>query len=95
MPAHLQRNVNIGMGLGFALQLAGFFLPELSPVPSEIGTAIIIGGLPAFVWGAMNYAQGKGRSPWFGLLGLLGVLGFIVLIILPPQESDPLPDTGA
>jgi hypothetical protein len=83
MPAQLQRNANIGVGLGFALQFSGLFLPDLLRVPIEIGLALVLCGLPAFVWGAMNYAEGKGHSRWFGLFGLLGILGFIALIVLP------------
>jgi uncharacterized membrane protein len=91
MPAHLQRNANIGVGLGFVLQLSGLFLPDISPLSVEIGLALMLAGFPAFVWGAINYAQGKGHSKWFGLLGLFGILGYIALIVLPPQESEPLP----
>ncbi len=92
MPARLQRNANIGVGWGFVLQLAGSFLPDITHVPVEIGWVLILAGLPAFVWGAMNYAQGKGRSPWFGLFGLLGILGFIVLVVLFPRNSEALPN---
>jgi hypothetical protein len=79
------------VGLGFVLQLSGLILPDISRVPIEIGVALVLFGLPAFVWGAMNYAEGKGYSQWFGLFGLLGILGFIALAVLPPQESEPLP----
>ncbi len=94
MPAQRQRNVNIGVGLGFALQFSGLFLPDISRVPTEIGLALVLCGLPAFVWGAMNYSEGKGHSRWFGMLGLLGILGFIALIVLPPQQSEPVPNEG-
>ena len=94
MPAHLRRNANIGVGLGFILQLFGLFLPDISHAPIEIGLALMLAGFPAFVWGAMNYAQGKGHSQWFGLLGLLGILGFIALVVLPPMESNSLANEG-
>jgi hypothetical protein len=94
MPVQLQRNANIGVGLGFVLQLGGSFLPEVVDVPIEIGMAFTLAGVPAFVWGAIHYAQGKKHSSWFGLLGVLGILGFIVLILLPPQESEPLSDAA-
>jgi hypothetical protein len=95
MPARIQRNVNIGVGLGFVLQLVGSFLPNISRIPNEIGLGLILAGLPAFVWGGMNYAQGKGQSQWFGLFGFLGILGFILLALLPPRESESLPSEGS
>jgi uncharacterized membrane protein len=95
MPAQLQRNANIGVGWGFVLQFSGLFLPDILPVPIEIGLALVLCGLPAFVWGAMNYAEGKGHSRWFGLFGLLGILGFIALVVLPSRIVDPLPNEGA
>ena len=94
MPAQLQRNANIGVALGFVFQLFGLFLPDILHVPSEIGLALMLLGFPAFVWGAMNYSQGKKYSQWLGLLGLLGILGFIALVVLPPHETQPLPNEG-
>ena len=94
MPAHLQTNANIGVGLGFVLQLAGFFLPEIAQVRFEISLALILAGLPAFVWGGMHYAQGKGHSRSLGLLAILGILGLIVLILLPHRESEPVVNEG-
>ena len=94
MPPHLQTNANIGVGLGFVLQLAGFFLPEIAQVRFEISLALILAGLPAFIWGGMHYAQGKGHSRSLGLIAIAGILGLIVLILLPRQESDPLSNTG-
>ena len=92
MPAHLRRNANVGVGLGFVLQLAGFFLPDISPIPFEVGFALVLAGFPAFAWGAMSYAQGKGYPQWFGLFGLLGIFGYIVLVVLPSRNSVPLPN---
>lgn len=94
MPAQSQTNANNGVGLGFVLQLAGFFLPEISPISIEIGLALILGGLIAFVWGGMHYAQGKGYSKSLGLLAIVGILGFIVLILLPHRELKRLPNEG-
>ncbi len=94
MPAQSQTNANNGVGLGFVLQLAGFFLPEIAQVPFRIGLALVLAGLPAFVWGGMHYAQGKGYSKSLGLLAILGTLGFMVLILIPHHESEPLPDKG-
>jgi hypothetical protein len=94
MPAHLQTNANLGMALGFVLQLAGSLLPETRLVPFETGLALILAGLPAFVWGGMHYAQGKGHSKSLGLLAILGILGLIVLILLPHRESEPVANDG-
>ena len=94
MPALLQTNANIGVGLGFVLQLAGIFLPEIAQVSFDTSLALILAGIPAFVWGGMHYAQGKGYSRSLGLLAILGVLGLIVLILLPHRESEPVPGSG-
>ncbi len=94
MPPRLQSNTNIGVGLGFVLQLAGFFVPEIMQVPFGIGLALILAGLAAFIWGGMHYAQGKGYSRSLGLLAVLGVLGLIVLILLPNRESEPVTNSG-
>ena len=94
MPSQLQTNANNGVGLGFVLQLAGFFLPEISPIFIEIGLALILGGLIAFVWGGMHYAQGKGYSKQLSLLAILGILGLVVLILLPHRELKCLPNEG-
>ena len=94
MPAHLQTNANVGVGLGFVLQLAGFFLPEIAQVHFEISLALILAGLAAFVWGGMHYAQGKGHSRSLGFLAILGVLGLIVLVLLPHRESEAVVHEG-
>lgn len=86
MSPQLQRNANIGVGLGFVLQLVGFFLPEFNGDLLGIGLAIIIAGLAIFVWGTIHFAKGKGYSTRLGLLGILGISGLIVLILLPHLE---------
>jgi len=91
MPEQLRKKVNIGVGLGFVLQLAGLFL---AGIPIEISWALILSGLIAIVWGTMHYAQGKGYSQLLGLLGIGGILGLIVLILLPHNEVEPTPTNG-
>lgn len=88
MPPHLRTKANIGIGLGIFLQLAGFFLPGLGHVPFEVGLALILGGLPAFVWGGIHYAEGKGQSRSLGLLATLGLLGLVLLVLLPHRQSE-------
>ena len=75
--------------IGFLLiSLAGLILFEIAQVRFEIGLALILAGIPAFVWGGMHYAQGKGHSRSLGWLAVLGLVGLIVLILLPHQECE-------
>lgn len=97
MIAEKQTKSNIGVGVGFVIALGGRLL---------VGTAhqnqglLIIGGILSligtviFIWGCVNYAQGKGYSPWLGLLGLLSCLGLIVLVVLPDKNKDGDPPPG-
>ncbi len=80
---------NIGVGVGIVLQLAA----EL--VPSRIGDAgkifaliLMLVGAVFFVWGCMNYADGKDHSRWLGFLGLLSCIGLIILIFLPDHHKE-------
>ena len=88
MSPKLQSRVNTGIGLGFVLQLAGLFLPGIMQIRFEVSLALLLAGLPAFVWGGMHYAQGKGHPRSLGLLAVLGILGLIVLILLPHRELE-------
>ena len=94
MPAKMRANANIGVGFGSVLQLAGMFLPEVAQVPNDIGLACVLASIPAFVWGGMHYAQGKGYARSLGLLAILSILGLIVLVLLPHQESEPVTNSG-
>ncbi len=77
---------NIGVGIGFLLQLAGFFLAQTGDSAAIYGLVLILVSIPVFIWGCMNYAEGKGHSMWVGLVGLAGIIGLIVLIVLPDQD---------
>ncbi|HIA18083.1 MAG TPA: hypothetical protein EYM91_00015 [Acidobacteria bacterium] len=79
---------NVGVGIGSVLQLAGFFLVETVETAKVAGLVLILISLPVFVWGCMNYAEGKGYSKSVGLLGLGSIIGLIVLIVLPEEGSD-------
>jgi len=79
---------NIGVGVGIVLQVAGFLLSRVEGIGAIIGTLLILGSLPVFIWGCMNYAEGKGHSKWVGLVGLAGCIGLIVLIVLPDQHKE-------
>jgi hypothetical protein len=75
---------NIGVGIGVVIQLAGLKLFG----PADIRTILaILLSLPVFIWGCMNYAEGKGQSKWVGLVGLAGIVGLVVLIVLPDEHK--------
>ena len=78
---------NIGVGLGIILQLVGRMLAAQNESLAFVGLALTLVGLVFFVWGCMNYAEGKGHSKWLGLLGLLSCIGLIVLIFLPDRNK--------
>ncbi len=82
------------MGIGFVLQLAGLFLPGAAQVPVLIGVLLVLASLPVFIWGAMNYAEGKGHSKWVGLVAVGGIVCLIILIILPDQKGEAMPTAG-
>ena len=77
-------NTNIGVGLGFLLEILG----RLVFGGSWIGLVLILVGAVLFIWGCMNYAVGKGHSKWLGLLGLLSSIGLIILVILPDHHKE-------
>jgi TRAP-type C4-dicarboxylate transport system permease small subunit len=84
----LQENktkTNIGVGVGILLQIAGRYVAaRTNPMAGLIMSLV---GLVFFIWGCMNYAEGKGHSKWLGLLGLLSCIGLIVLIVLPDHNK--------
>jgi len=77
-------NTNIGVGLGFLLEILGRFVLG----GSWIGLLLVLVGVVLFIWGCMNYAVGKGHSKWLGLLGLLSFIGLIILVILPDHHKE-------
>ena len=81
-------NTNIGVGLGILLQLLHVILVRQGIVSPILGLIIDIIGLLFFVWGCMNYAEGKGHSKWLGLLGLLSCIGLLVLVFLPDHHKQ-------
>ena len=78
---------NIGVGIGFVLQLAGFALFGVGETGAVVGSLLILVSIPVSIWGCMNYAEGKGHSKWVGLVGLAGIIGLIVLIVLLDQHK--------
>lgn len=83
---------NIGVAVGTLLQIVAFFLAQSYGIRPVIGLAIFLVSIPIFIWGCMNYAEGKGHSKWTGLVGLSGLIGLIVLVILPDQQPQAPPD---
>ena len=79
-------NTNVGVGVGIFLQLAGFFFAQTGDTAAILGLVLILASIPVFIWGCMNYAEGKGHSKWVGLVGLAGIIGLIVLVLLPDQS---------
>ena len=55
---------------------------------AAIGPVLILVSMPVFIWGCMNYAEGKGHSKWVGLVALASIIGLIVLILLPDHNHQ-------
>lgn len=83
-----QTKTNIGVGMGVFLQLAGLYLYLIKAgnTAAILGIVLIVASIPVFVWGCMNYAEGKGHSKWVGLVGSTGLPGLLVLILLPDRD---------
>ena len=79
---------NIGVGIGIILQIAGRVLAATSETGAILGLVVVLVGAVVFIWGCMNYAEGKGHSKWLGLLGLLSCIGLIILIFLPDHHKE-------
>jgi hypothetical protein len=76
------------VGVGIILQVAGWALSGAGDTGCAAGLLLIIGGWPVFIWGCLNYAEGKGHSKWVGLVGLAGCIGLVVLAILPDLRKE-------
>ena len=80
---------NIGVGLGIVLQLAARLIPATTGDAGAIlALILLLVGAVFFIWGCMNYAEGKGHSKWLGFLGLLSCIGLIILIFLPDRYKE-------
>jgi hypothetical protein len=78
---------NIGVGIGILFQIVGRVVSSMNDALALPGLLLMIVGLVFFIWGCMNYAQGKGYSMWLGLLGLLSCIGLVVLVLLPDRHK--------
>lgn len=93
MIAEYQKKSNIWVGVGFAIQVVGrVMLMSAGSAGSQgligLGYLLSLVGVGLFVWGCVNYALGKGYSPWLGALGLLTCIGLLVLVILPDKTKE-------
>ncbi|MHC4656724.1 MAG: hypothetical protein ACYS91_17160 [Planctomycetota bacterium] len=88
---------NLGVGIGVLLQLAGYFLVQTTETCAIalLGLILLLISIPVFIWGCMNYAEGKGHSKWVGLVGIAGLIGLIVLAVLPDQKRDGVGSSDA
>lgn len=69
--------------MGILLQFGGRIIASKGGMFLVLGAAIILLGAASFIWGCMNYAEGKGQPKWLGLLGLLSLPGLIILFMFP------------
>ena len=85
-----QRKTNIGVGIGFVLQVIAISLvwTHARAIVVVFSLVITLISIPVFTWGCMNYVEGKGHSKWVGLVGLAGLIGLMVLIVLPGHNHD-------
>ncbi len=88
MPWRYRNRTNVGVGIGFALQLAGLVHLQAGPHRHTTAFILLLAGLPLIVWGCLNYAEGKGYPKWVGLLGAAGLFGLMVLVALPARVDD-------
>lgn len=87
MREEYRRNTNIGVGLGFVLQLiARLVLMPQGGALAMLGILVAVLGTISFIWGCWNYALSKGYPGYVGLLGLLSCIGLIILVLLPDKS---------
>ena len=87
MQPEKRTKTNVGVGIGLILQMLGFTFARKEDTTAILGIVLLVASVPIFVWGCMNYAEGKGHSKSFGLVGLTGLIGLIVLVLLPDRSS--------
>jgi hypothetical protein len=55
---------------------------------------VLLAGTVLFIWGCVNYCQGKGQPGALGLLGLLSLIGLLVLVLLPDKHKGIREDSA-
>lgn len=100
-----QTRANIGVGLGIVLLIGaslasiegesratdGGVLPTSMVVFMFLSIALGLAGAVFYIWGCVNYTQGKGYSGWLGLLGLLSLVGLLILVVMPDRRKHGEP----
>ena len=87
MSPEKKTRTNIGVGIGLILQLTAILVSKIGVGPPLVVPLLLLASVPVFAWGCMNYAEGKGRSKWLGLVGVMGLVGLAILMILPEQNE--------
>ena len=88
MQPEKRTKTNVGVGIGLILQMLGVTFAGKEDTTAIFGIVLLVASVPIFVWGCMNYAEGKGHSKSIGLVGLAGLIGLIVLVLLPDQAAQ-------
>jgi hypothetical protein len=79
---------NVGVGVGILLQILGRVLQMQGDAWAVLGLVVILVSVVFFIWGCINYCQGKGYPGALGLLGLLSIIGLLVLVLLPDKHKN-------
>jgi hypothetical protein len=86
MLATKTRNANIGVGVGFVIELVGTGLLRVEgDVPFVLGRVVYLIGIALCVWGCVHWCQAKGHWGILGLLGILSCVGFMIILSLPDK----------
>uniref|UniRef100_A0A7C4QSE0 Uncharacterized protein n=1 Tax=Schlesneria paludicola TaxID=360056 RepID=A0A7C4QSE0_9PLAN len=87
MLAEKKAATNIGVGVGIVLQILGRILQTQGDAMAIGGLLMMLVGAGFFIWGCINYCEGKGYPGALGLLGLLSCLGLLELVLLPDKHK--------
>lgn len=87
MIAEYKTKTNIGVGIGFLLQIFGRSLASIGGTGGGVGVLIQLFSAILFIWGCCMYAKGKGYHPAWGLLGFLSIIGLIVLVCFKDKHK--------
>ena len=94
-----KKRVNLGVGIGFLLQIFGRYMTleksgrtgiGIFNIEVEVlfGSIILLIGTALFLYGLCMYAKGKGYNASWGLLGFLTIIGWIILACLPDKHKS-------